>query len=685
MRRLLIAVLLATPLFSASAQRIAESVHVTVIEVPVTVADRGGNSVRSLVAENFEVYVDGRRVPIEYFETVDLTTISAATPKQGTPAAPAAAYRNFVLMFDVANSEPGVTARAKDAARQFVETQLRARDLVAVATYTNEQGARMITSFTRDRELLLNAIRTLGDAKYFKPADPLLISAKLNPHQPDAAEGTEAMAVEHAKELDARSAQMDDSKNREQIRTQIQNFGVIARALDRLHGQKQIILLSQGFDARLVTGRTDLSSEAAQRENQAAERGQTWLVDSEQRFGSASATNEISGMAEIFRRSDVRLHAIDIRGVRSDVDAREGLRKANNEGLFLVTRPTGGTVIRNSNDLSGQFEQLLRQQEVIYLLGFTSKETGKPGTFHKINVKLANAKGDVTHRPGYYEVPPQMNALEATLSLSELMMTDAEVRDVPLAVSATPVPGANENARVPIVVDITGSKLLDGVSEANTTANVFVYAFDDKGQVVDYAQQRIALDLAKTAEAVRATGVRYVSALNLPPGEYSLKTLVRVDETGRIGFSQARLVVPKFGATAVLRPVAAAEASGWVTLVSPTRGAVAAEILALGETPFVPGAGVEVASGGEQQIVLMVRGLPADKLSITPMLVAADGSAQPAPVTLAGRTSPDEHGVAKLLYKFQPRNVAAGSYQLKFTVVPQGSLPTVVGIPVVVR
>ncbi|HEV7242582.1 MAG TPA: VWA domain-containing protein [Thermoanaerobaculia bacterium] len=685
MRRLLIALLLATPLLSTSAQRIAESVQVTVIEVPVTVADRGGNSVRGLAAENFEVYVDGRRVPIEYFETVDLTTISAGAPKQGATAVPVAAYRNFLLMFDVANSEPGITARAKEAAKQFVETQLRARDLVAVSTYTNEQGARMITSFTRDRELLLNAIRTLGDAKYFKPADPLLISAKMNPFEPEVVDGMEGLAAQHAKELDARSTQIQDIKNREQIRTQIQNFGVIARALDRLRGQKQIILLSQGFDARLVTGRTDLLSEAAQRENQAAERGQTWLVDTEQRFGSASATNEISGMAEIFRRSDVRLHAIDIRGVRSDVDAREGLKKSNNEGLFLVTRPTGGTVIRNSNDLSGQFDQLLRQQEVIYLLGFTSKETGKPGTFHKINVKLAGAKGDVTHRAGYYEVLPQMNALEATLSLSELIMTDTEVRDVPLAVSATPVPGANERARVPVVIDVTGAKLLEGVSTPNMTANVFVYAFDGKGQVVDYAQQRIALDLTQTAEAVRATGVRYVSALDLPPGEYSLKTLVRVDETGRIGLSQSRVVVPKFGATAVLRPVAAGPASGWVTLVSPTRGAVAAEILALGETPFIPGTRVEIASGAEQQIVLMVRGLPADKLSITPMLVSPDGSARPAPVTLAGRTSPDAHGVAKLLYKFQPLDVAAGSYELKFTVVPQGSLPTVVGLPVVVK
>ncbi|HET8774449.1 MAG TPA: VWA domain-containing protein [Thermoanaerobaculia bacterium] len=679
MRKLLAAVLIATPLF---AQRIAESVQVTVIEVPVTVADRAGNAVRGLVAENFEVYVDNRRVPIEYFETFDLT---AAAPQAGGHAVPAAAYRNFLLLFDVAYSDPGTRSRAQDAAKEFVETQLQPRDLVAVATYTAEHGARMVASFTRDRNLLLQAIRTLGDPTYFKPMDPLLLSVKPNPGKTEGAEGNEALVAEHRADLDARTTQINDAEMRERVRTQLLNLGALARALDRLHGQKQIILLSQGFDARVVTGRTDLSSEAARQENMAVERGEIWKVDSDQRFGSTTETSIIREMGDVFLRSDVRLHAIDIRGLRAGVDAREGARKANNEGLFLVTRPTGGTVIQNSNDLSGQFAQLMRQQEVIYLLGLTARDAGKLGTFHRINVKLANAKGEVTHREGFYELPPQMSALESTLALSEMLTTGREVRDVPLAVTATPVPGANDGARVPVVVDISGAKLLEGATGPSAAANVFVYAFDSEGKVHDYEQQHIALDLTKSGDAVRATGVRFVSTLGLPPGEYQLKSLVRVDETGRTGVTQSRLVVPAYGPTAVLPPVTAGPASGWVTLVSPTRGPAAAEILTVGQTPFIPGTRVEMPATAEQQIVLMVRGHAAEKLAITPMLVAPDGSAQRAPVTVVGRTSPDAHGVAKLLFNLQPKDVAPGSYELRFTVVPPGAMPTVVKLPVVIQ
>ena len=44
-----------------------------VVEVPVTVVDREGKAVTGLTAENFELYDEGKRVPIDYFEVLDLT------------------------------------------------------------------------------------------------------------------------------------------------------------------------------------------------------------------------------------------------------------------------------------------------------------------------------------------------------------------------------------------------------------------------------------------------------------------------------------------------------------------------------------------------------------------------------------------------------------------------------------
>ncbi|HEX2060245.1 MAG TPA: hypothetical protein VHK90_05855, partial [Thermoanaerobaculia bacterium] len=181
------------------------------------------------------------------------------------------------------------------------------------------------------------------------------------------------------------------------------------------------------------------------------------------------------------------------------------------------------------------------------------------------------------------------------------------------------------------------------------------------------------------------SGVRYVGALQLPPGDYNVKALVRVEDTGRTGFTTTRIFVPQYGASAVLPPVVATDPGQWLTVVSPARGADATGVLTLGDRPFIPNARAEIASGATQDLTLMLRGIAVENLAITPMLVAPDGSAQSAPVTLAGRTSPDEHGLVKLLFRFAPQTIAKGEYDLRFTVVPAGGRPTVVGLPVVVR
>jgi VWFA-related protein len=676
----LAAIAVAGPLVFA--QRIAEKVEVTVIEVPVTVADRTGNAIRGLTAQNFEVLVDGRRMPIEYFETVDLTNVTAGSASEA-PLSPAA-YRNFLLLFDLANSSPASIVRAQQAAQTFIMSELNERDLAAVATLTDLRGLEMVTAFTRDKGLLNSAVSSLGGSKAFKAIDPLMMAYQrdnivgTNGAVTAVAEERKQASEEFARDTNARAGVAHDNEARVRVQKQIRNFGGVARALDRLHGQKQIILLSEGFDPKLIVGRQDLASQARQNENQAIEHGEIWNVNSDQRFGSTVGAKDIQEMADLFRRSDVRLHAIDIKGVRSGVDAREGAQGSSNEALFLVTRPTGGTVFRKDNNLASQFHTLLRRQEVIYLLGFRAND-GKPGTFHPLRVKLVGAKGEVTHRSGYYDTASNASNLESTLKFSEMMMTGAEVRDVPLTIVATPVPGAEGKARVPIIVDAVGTELLQGVKGNTANANIFIYAFDEKGEVIDFMQQGLAFDVTKTGDALRAHGVRYVGALRLPPGKYNVKALLRVDQTGRIGLTTAKLDVPAYGATAVLPPVSVTDVGQWVTLLSPARGTDATDVLSLGERPFIPGTRANVVRGADSEVALMLRGIPLENLSVTPTLVAADGSSHPAAVQLAGRTAPDAAGLVKLLFRFKP-DVAPGNYDLRFDVAH-----TVVSIPVVVQ
>lgn len=683
--------------FSADAQRISETVQVTVIEVPVTVVDRDGNSVAGLTKENFEVTDDGKRVPIEFFEAMDMKKITAQGAQPGVPLPPAA-HRNFLLMFDLANSSPGTIGRASTAAREFVEKQLGPNDIAAVAVFTTTGGAKMVTSFTADRGVLRTAIETLGHPKYFKIGDPLMISVASGGTVPTGSgEGSGgqggggkpdigAIVASEMEQQNAFSKRVADDEARTRLRLQLGQFGNVARILDRLQGQKQIILLSEGFDASIVIGRDmTVMSEEAKRENDDMMTTEgLGSANTSARMGSASSNNDVQAMADLFRRSDVVLHAIDIKGIRtgSDASSAEGTNRTNSEGLNLLTRPTGGTVFKNANDMRENFARMLRQQETIYVLGFAARSSDKPGKFHNLKVKVNNTpRGTrVTSRAGYYEPTNKISDLERALTLAEMLMTDAPMKDVDFSVTATTLPGPGGKSRVPVLVEIPGSKLLAGISGKSTVANLYVYAFDKNAKVIDYLQQRIALDLEKAGDTIRGSGIRYLGTLRLPPGDYAVKALVRVEDNGKTGLVRTDVSVPTFEKATILPPVLFAEPTNWAMLIGPSRGDDYPYPFATGDAKFIPQNRPTVKAGTDYNVAIFLYRVPLESLGVTPSIVTA-GTSQTPNVKLLGRTAADDRGGVKLLFNFRPENLPAGDHELRFTVKTKDGNESVVTLP----
>lgn len=689
MTKSLAAVLVLAITVTASAQKFGEAVQVTVVEVPVTVVDKAGNPIRNLTKDDFELLDDGKRIPIDYFDVVDVARLSAEGATSATPL-PAVATRHFLLLFDLVNSSPGTIGRARHAAREFVNAQMGAGDLAAVATFSSDGGAQMLTSFTRNRTLLANAIETLGHPKYFTITDPLRISGVrveqvgtdggVNSGGSAAKAGLEAAIAEMAEEQNRVAQHLADTEARNRINIQLTNFSGLARVLDRMPGQKQIILLSEGFDARIVQGREDLSREATRVETEQVLSGEAYKVNSDNRFGSASASRDVAEMGEIFRRSDVVLHAIDIKGLRGNHVDAEGSRGRSNEALFLLTKPTGGTVFRNENDLSANMASLLEQQEVVYVLGFNARPGGKPGRFHDLRVRTTT--GRVSHRPGYYEASGKVTELEKTLTLAGIMTNDTPVNDVELTLAATPLPGPGGKSRVPVVVEIPGPKLLEGVTGNAATATLYLYAFDGKNEVADFLQQRVSLDLAKAGEAVRGSGVRYFGTLRVPAGNYAVKALVRVEETSRAGFLRSDLTVPAFDAPAVLPPVGFIGPANWVILTGPSRGDDYEYPFAAGDARFVPQRPATVTNDAAYTVALFLVRVPVEGLQVTPLLITDRGARLAPDIRLLGRTSPDEGGAFKLVFTFKPSGLAAGEHLLRFTVTAKDGTESVVTLPI---
>ncbi len=588
--------LIATPVLA----QFGEKVTVAYVEVPVTVLAKDGTPVRGLTRANFEIRDDGDPRAIESFDTIDFAAERGA--KALSPLNPAS-RRNFLLLFDLSYSNPQSVTRAQDAARNFISRSIGGRDLVAVGILDVDRGSRFVTAFTTDRSLLIAAIK---DPASFRSFDPLQIggnsSVAADPQQRAASADSEQPGT------------LNDSFKRTRVRRQVEMLSDIALSLQRLAGRKHLVLLSEGFDPRLVQGRGAGKTEGQAEEDTAAEHGELWKIDSDKRFGSMESQKAIQLMADQFRRSDVVLHAVDIQGVRVANDVQGGARFNSNEGLFLLANSTGGTVFRNSNDIKAEFDKLTRQHDVVYVLGFRAP-LGRAGQFHELKVKLVDVPGArVTHRGGYYDAGAE-GAVERTLSAAEVIVNDIAQTDVGLYALAAAFPHDARTSQVPVVLEINGADLVEYAKNGHATTDVFVYAFDEDGVVRDTIYQRVTLDIAQVGERLRESGVRFYGTLDLSPGKYALKTLVRVAETDRKGYQRVDLVVPEAGDVAVVQPLFFADPGSWVMVKSAADDPKAPYPFVLGEDTFIPAAHPTLRKGEPRLFTVFVYNADADELT----------------------------------------------------------------------
>ena len=654
---------------AAAFAQFEEKLTINYVEVPVTVI-RDGKPVRGLTQANFEIFDNDARRSLESFEAIDFG--AAETHKVISPLNPAS-RRNFLILFDTTFSSPMSLGRAQDAARDFVERGVGRRDLIAIGTINVDKGFRLLTAFTSDRNLLAAAIADPGN---FRSHDPLAISSSdsFTSSGPEGAgedlSAGRGVSMENAVDFNRIQGQMDDAQRRLRIKKQFELFGEVASMLQRMRGRKHLVLLSEGFDARLVQGRHVASAKEQFEENDAINEGRTWQVDSDIRFGNANMQAVLAEMAEEFRRADVVLHGVDIQGVRVQNDTRSGARVNSNDGLFLLANSTGGTVFRNSNDISSDFQRLSELHQVVYVLGFRAPAM-KAGEFHQLRVKLLNVPGGkVQHRGGYYEASTE-TALERSLSNAEIILNDIPQSGIGMATLASAFPTGADKGEVPLILEISGNDLARAAKNDAATVELFVYAFDEDGIARDSMQQRIRLDLKQVGPKLRASGIKFYGTLDLGPGRYAIKSLVRVAETDSRGFQRVDLTVPHEYDVAVLQPMFFEEPGDWIMVKSEAPAEQPYPFVIDGES-FIPAAKARLRKGEPRLFAIFVYNAEPDELTWT---IAPNAK-------LVSQTrSPF---VTK--YVFALEQVAAGLTAVDVTVRKSGSNDArTVSVPVVVQ
>jgi len=137
---------------------------------------------------------------------------------------------------------------------------------------------------------------------------------------------------------------------------------------------------------------------------------------------------------------------------------------------------------------------------------------------------------------------------------------------LPLAVLAVPVPGGGSGqTRVPVVVEVDGPALLAGHEEGPLRVEVCLYALGAGGGVEAALLDTVEVGPDGLARLERS-GLKFHGELLLPPGETSLRVLVRNPTTRSVGLKRITFSVPSFREVtpAVLPPLFAEPGEAWL-------------------------------------------------------------------------------------------------------------------------
>jgi len=694
---LVLALALAAPV----AAQFSGTTEVTAVQIPVqVVAD--GKAVRGLAAADFVVYEGRRQRAVVGFDSVDLQTL----PADGE--VPGAARRWFLMVFDMAFSDAGGIADGRDAAIGMLPL-LHPSDLVAVATY-RRTGVDMVLGFTSDRAQTVAALNSLGLPDLIdRAADPLKIivvehdnsfgdtggvggngpvmyqDRKIIPKpKPTTGRGPTVNATNPFSGLmdplyNARKS--SENAGREAQKAALDalsdSFSEIARLMRGISGRKEVLLFSEGFDNALVQGTQD-KDERDRMYVEGSEAGAVWRVDSEERFGSTEALGDLERMLEELRRSDCRVHTVDVAGLRAG-DAGEA--QGGRDSLFQIARDTGGDAYENFNDLSAAVGKMLERSGVTYVLTIQPEDLKADGAYHPLRVELRKGKAPrgarVVHRPGYFSPRhfAERGKLDRTLTTGARLLSGDEPGSVPTSVLATPFPKEGGTAYVPVLIEAGGAALLDGNGPGELLAEIYIYALDEDGGVRDYLAQALVLELGKVEAELREGGLRFLGHLELPPGRFSLRVLAMNGRTGAYGLRTAQVEIPEMGAgQPVLLPPLFPEppGQGVLTRQASQDGEEVPFPFTQGAIAYLPDPQPELTQGQETPVALVGYHLPGD-LQIRTQVLTPDGrEVATGGLRVLGRESGAADGAERLRAAFRTPALAPGEYLLRVTVSGEG-------------
>jgi VWFA-related protein len=520
------------------------------VQVPIIVTNKSGSHIHGLTKENFHLFENGKEQRLSTLEEVVTTNtkLPVVAPKPGEFSNLTLSEqqpRNVtVIVLDTVNTPALDQTYARRELVKYLANSLDSGRVLALMIITS-RGLKIVQGLAGDPTQLLQALkRVSGDLPAIKDVrlDARAAAAGVVPYIATIAANTDPTTaldsfVETGDEIYAQFQQQNA------IETTMNAFLGIAWSLSGIPGRKSLIWATGGFPFTITSPAAvpgGYLSTLYERTMQALNASQISVYPVDVRgllnispIGNARQSNLRSGPALI-----------------QQIDTRFWLQQSTFETLDEFAAMTGGRALYNTNDLASSFKRVDDDASSYYLASYYLDKTNNHAGWRPLKVKVDKQDAEIRARKGIFVTNATIHfELSRNSDISYAVTSPIEGTGVPISVRWLAVSGDGPKKKAELQIHLPP----DGVSiEANKGANdlnfdIAIAAFVDdskNNQPASTTSKTITASLGDAKMAsLRANGFTMTHAMELAPGRYAVRVVIRDNVNGKMGSVTAPLTV----------------------------------------------------------------------------------------------------------------------------------------------
>jgi VWFA-related protein len=516
--------------------------------IPTVVDDKSGSHVAGLKKEEFVLKQDGKPLPIAIFEEVktSMARVHRSEGEHGTfsNVEPGGSdYRRLsIIVLDYVNTPFADQSNARTALVKFLSGVAESGEPMCLLVL-NSGGLTLLHDFTDDPKLL-----AAGLSKASVNAAPLIHEPAVDPHHPVGGPLAAALTRLIRGQLQD-EAQLTALETKAAASLTVEALQQIAKAFRGLPGRKSLIWASSGFPFSLSppsTSECDPACPVGRRDEMQSAYDNLWRMMNDAQIAIYSVDLR-SATASMPASTGEGVRLSDIGDPQFDTDALAHAQAADtNSTLQLFAENTGGKAFLGGNNLVQSFRQAVQDDSSYYMLGYYVTLTStKPG-WHQISVAVRTKGTHLRYRKGFL-LSRDTSTRSAQQDIQLALASPLDYTEVPVSAKWSGTEPGKAPGKTRVQFDLVMPPRFASVEESDQNhmvVDIAVVARNLHGDVAADLSQRIDVHLQPPGlEQIQHNGMTYHNGLQLPPGEYTVRFVVRDALGNRMGSVAAPVTV----------------------------------------------------------------------------------------------------------------------------------------------